>query len=339
MNSIQIGILGLGRLGTSIGLALKRYNARKDSRHQFDVTAHDPRASMTTAAEKRGAAARYARGVMEAVSGKDIVIVALPYADMEAAYRTIAPALRADAVVLDTAPLKLPSLDWARKHFPATVHMIGVMPIVNPKYLYTGLDESDDAAEDLFDQGALLLMPDVRANSDALQLASDFALVLGATPHFVDPVEYDGLAAATEGLPALLGVAMFRMLARSQGWNDAQRAGNPALGQLTHHLRDTHPDDLRDLLLFNRENTARYLSDLIDVLDGMRDTLLRNDRDALEATLIEAADTYQAWLRKRSSGRWEDKGEGSGTSAGESLMSGLLGGYLARRLRGDKKDN
>jgi prephenate dehydrogenase len=335
MNSIQVGILGLGRVGASIGLALARYNARKEATQQFVVSAFDPRSNVLSLAQERGAAKDYARSVLDAVATKDIVIIALPYAEVQAAYRTIAPALRADVVLLDTSPLKLPSLEWANKHLPASIHMIGITPVINPRYLFDGLDDTEHASEDLFDGGAMLLSPDARANRDAVELAADFSSILGASSHFVDPAEHDGVIAATEGLPALLGVAMFSLLQRSQGWNDAQRAGNPALGQLTHHLRDSHPDDLRDLLLLNRENTARHLGDLITLLTAFQGALARNDRDGVEAFIIQAADSYDAWLGKRTSGTWDKRDEPVQGTTG-AVMSGLLGGYLSRRIRGDK---
>jgi prephenate dehydrogenase len=335
MSEINVGILGLGRVGASVGLALRRYMKSKDARHTFVITAYDPRQSMIEAAEKRGAADRFVRSPLDAVKDKDVVFVALPFAEVQAVYRTIAPALRGDAVVLDASPLKLPAQEWARKFLPEAVHTVGVTPILNAKYLYYGLDEANYAAEDLFDDGVFLLMPDTRANAEAVQLAADFATILGSTSHFVDPAEHDGLAAAVEGLPALLGVAMFGMLMRSAGWSDARRAGNPALGLLTHHLHDAHPDDLRDLLLQNRENTLHYLNAYIEVLEGFRDTLARNDRAALEESLVSSEETYRDWLLKRASNRWEQRDD-SAPAPGIAMMDGLFGSYLGKRLRGKK---
>lgn len=336
MSTIQVGLLGLGRVGSSVGLALKRRNSQKDARQTFVVSAYDPRPTMVSAAEGRGVADRFVRSAADAVRDKDIVVIALPYAEVAAAYRTMAPSLRSDAVILDASLLKLPSMEWARKHLPENVHTIGVTPIVNARYLYEGLDDAAHAAEDYFDDGVLLIMPDVRANADAVQLAVDFSAILGASSHFVDPVEHDGVAAATEGLPALLGVAMFRMLQQSDGWNDARRAGNPALGLLTHHLHDAHPDDLRDLLLLNRENMLHVLNAYIGALEEFRDVLARADRPALEEVIVRSEEAYRAWLLKRASNRWDDSQEASDAPR-SAVMDGLLGSYLSKRLRGGKQ--
>ncbi len=335
MAAIQVAVLGLGRLGSSIGLGLRRYSKTKDARQEFAVSAYDPRAVMMSSAEGRAVADRFVRSPQDAVKDKDVVVMALPYAEVQATYRAIASALRQDAVLLDFSPLKLPSQDWTQKYLPETVHVVGVTAILNAKYLYDGLDDATHAAEDLFDDGGFLLMPGTSANPDAVQLAADFGTILGATPHFVDVAEHDGLAAALEGLPALLGVAMFQMLLRSAGWNDARRAGNPALGQLIHHLHDAHPDDLRDLLLLNRENTLRYLSEYIDVLEGFRDALGRGDRGALEEAMVRSEAAYREWILKRANNRWEGGSEPDVSAP--SMMEGLFGGFLSKRMRGGKR--
>ncbi|MBE0691252.1 MAG: prephenate dehydrogenase [Anaerolineae bacterium] len=338
VNAIKVAILGLGRVGASAGLALARYSARKDARQKFELFGFDPRPGVASAAEKMGAVQHTARNVFDAVSGKDINFVAMPYAEVENVFREVADALREDVVVLDASPLKLPSLEWRSKLLPAHAHLIGVTPVANPRYLFDGLDDTEHAAADFSDDGFMLVMPDPRAAKAAVELATDFSALLGATPHFVDPGEHDGLIAATEGLPALLGVMTFYMLQRSEGWADARRMGNPAFGQLTHHLVDTHPDDLRDLLLNNRQNVTRYLGELIEVMMSFHEILARGDGADLEAALVETYDAYQVWLSKRTSGRWVETADSSPDKAGDKLMSGLVGGFLARRLRGEDSD-
>lgn len=336
MNTVKVCILGLGRVGASVALALQRYNGRKDARQRFAVTGYDPRDGTASTAQKRGAYERGSRSVENAVVNQDLIVIAMPYAEVRATYARIASALRADSVVLDLSLVKQPSLAWAKEYLAGRAHMIGIAPVLNPRYLFDGLDDAEHAADDLFDGGVMLLTPDSEAVREAVELAVDFCSILGGAPHFVDPIEYDGLSALTEGLPALLGVAAFYMLKRNVGWRDARRSGNPSLGQLTHHLLDTHPDDLRDMLLENRENIARAVDSMIQVLAEFQSLLERSDRAGLEAVLIDSSDAYAQWLSQRTSGKWEantDSPDGGG-----SVVSSLLGSYLTRKLGGDKRD-
>ncbi len=335
MANVTVGILGLGRIGASVALALKRYNAGKDARHIFEVTGADMRSGVREDAVKIGLTEKLERDLFSAASKRDIVVLALPLAEMEEAYKAIASDLRAGAVVLDMSILKQQSLDWAAKLLDKDVHMVGMSPILNPKYLHDGLDDTLHAAADLFDKGSMLLMPTPRAAKEAVELSTDFAALLGSTPHFYDPAEYDGIVGMTEGIPALLGLASFYTAMQSPGWVDAQRVTNPAFGRLTHHLYDTHPDDIRDLLLQNSASVVRQTDQLIGTLQTLRDIINSNDQDALEVALGQAADAYNEWINRRSNGKWADgKEDVSGASFAGNMMTGLMGGFLSKRLRG-----
>ncbi|MFQ3566087.1 MAG: prephenate dehydrogenase/arogenate dehydrogenase family protein [Aggregatilineales bacterium] len=340
MGTITIGILGLGRLGTSIGLALKRYAASKEgarSGQTFTLTGFDGNDVVAKAAKAKQAVDAIVRSPIAAAENRDIIILTLPYGEMREAYRLIGPALRQGAVVLDFGPLKRPAMDWVAK-LPEGAHMVGITPVLNPAYLFDGLDDVDHAAADLFDKGSMLITPGATSDKDAVQLAADFSELLGATPLFADPIEHDGWIAAMEGLPVMLGLAAFVTLSRDEGWSDIRKAGNPSFGRLTHHLRDSHPDDLRDLLLNNRENVIRHLDHLQVTLVELRNLLAENNRAALEQVLIDARDQYSVWLARRRDGRWDESGNAEkGPSQSDVIMSGLMGGYLAGKLRRGKE--
>lgn len=339
MTTITAAVLGLGRIGSSIGLALKRHNARKDARQQFHITGYDSDPDWVETARRKGAIDSAARSAADAAANKDIVVLALPYGEVQGAYRSLKDTVRAGAVILDASLLKLPSMEWADKYLPAEAHMVGVTPILNPAYLFDGTDDAEHAAADLFDGGTFLVSPGAKSAKDAVELTADLADLLGATPRFADPVEHDGWIAAMEALPTLLGVAAFHTLRESKGWDDAQRAGNPAFGRLTHRLRDTHPDDLRDFLLDNRASVVYQIDQLMETLQVMRQILAENNRAALEETLIESSKAYEQWFQHRSSARWGDPGEPPRQQPRDALMGGFLGSYLSKRLRGDKDDD
>jgi prephenate dehydrogenase len=337
MANVSVGVLGLGRIGASVALALRRYNERKDARHTFEVTCADLRIGIREDAAKVGLDDKIGRDLFSAAANRDIVVLAMPLAETQDAYKAIASELRAGAVVLDMSILKQQSLEWAGKYLSKEVYMVGMTPIINPQYLHDGLDDTLHAAADLFDKGSILVMPGPHCAKEAVELAIDFVGLLGAIPHFYDPVEHDGIVGLTEGIPALLGLASFYTAAHSSGWIDAQRVTNPAFGRLTHHLYDTHPDDLRDLLLENSESVVRKTDELITTLQSLRDILARKDQNALEAALENATDAYNAWINKRANGKWDDsKDEVNGASFASNMMTGLMGGFLANRFKGGK---
>ncbi|MBZ0295368.1 MAG: prephenate dehydrogenase/arogenate dehydrogenase family protein [Anaerolineae bacterium] len=341
MGKITVTVIGLGRMGASVGLALKRYNGRSDARHEFDVIGVDDRPSLAHDAEKMGAVHKLSRNLYDAVRDRDIIVLAQPYAEVRRTYQNIGQDVRAGCVIMDFSPLKQPSVHWASEYLPDEVHMVGMTPVVNPAYLYDGLDETNFAHADFFDNGTMMLMPSPSCIREAVELASDFATLLGMKPHFMDIAEHDSLVGATESLPGVLGAVAFYMLSQNAGWGDIQRLTNPAFGQLTHHLFDTHPDDLRDQWLSNRDSLLHYVGGMIQTLESFQSALATNDRAALEALLSTSSESYSTWVNRRHNNKWDDHEDPTQVpSTGQTIMSTLMGGFLANRISGkDSKNN
>ncbi|MBK8020377.1 MAG: prephenate dehydrogenase [Chloroflexi bacterium] len=333
MQTVNVGIIGLRRLGGSIGLALRRYNQSKEARQKFAVTGYDPQERNSTSAKTMGACDTVARSVSAAAQDKEIIVLALPFHEVEAAYELMGDGLRPGCVVLDTTLFQQPAVTWAKKYLNEEVYQVGITPVINARYLFDGLDDIEHAAEDYFDKGMMLVSPSPAADRDAVQLATDFSAILGAGLRFTDPAERDSWISVMEMLPAALGVAVFDAISRQDHWDDVRRVGNPAFGQLTHHLLEVHPDALRDALFHDRAAVIRQIDSVMQSLDTLRDLLAANDRDAVEALVVRAGDSFIEWLARRRSGEWEPSQKVEREGAGETLMSGLFGSALTKRLK------
>lgn len=339
MAEVSVAIYGLGRTGTSVGLALKRYNA-KGSEHHFTIAGYDTSAQNVKDAQKLKALDTAGNRPEDIAVGKDIIVIAMPYGEVEAVYDLILPDIRAGAVIIDFSALKGRALRWSQKKFSNDVHLVCATPVINPKYLFEGADTTTRATEDYFDNGVMMLMPSVTCIKEAISLATDFSSILGARPHFFDPNEHDALAVGTEVFPSVLGVVYFQMLQQSTGWNDAQRLLNPAAGMLSHHLFDTHPDDLRDLWMDSSQNLVRQIDETIAQLRSVRSALASKDRYALESLLDTASRQYELWINRRHNNRWkdDDKLDQDSPSFG-SMMGNMFGGFVTNRLSRKKKDD
>ncbi|MBL8133611.1 MAG: prephenate dehydrogenase [Anaerolineae bacterium] len=333
MQTVNVGIIGLRRLGGSFGLALRRYNQSKDARQHFAVTGYDPDEQNAAAARTMGACDTVARSLSAAVRDRNIIVIALPLHEIEAAYQLMSGELTPGCVVLDTAVFKQPPAGWASKHLGKEAHQVGITPVVNARYLFDGLDDIDHAAEDYFDKGVILVSPGSTADPDAVQLATDFAQLIGASVRFTDPAEHDSWTSVMELLPAALGVAAFDAIRRLDHWDDVRRVGNPAFGQLTHHLLESHPDALRDALFQDRANLVRHIDQVIESLAMLRDLLSEGDRDAVEALLVQTRDAFAEWLGRRRTGEWDPTHKMERDGAASSLMTGLFGSAITKRLK------
>ncbi len=338
---VNVCVIGLDRVSTSLALALKRYQNQSKAQHTFTIIGTDPLAQPMKAAQKLGALDNFDIKLLKAVENADLIIMNAPLGQVEEKYIALGSELKSGAVVLDLTPFKQPVIEWAGEHFPKNkqgmplAYVVGITPIINAKGLYNADNSPDAATADLFEEAEFLVAPDAKCPSEAITLAEDVIRLVGGQPRFMDPVEHDGLIAATEGLPNLLGSAVFYYLQQSEGWPELRRMVNPSLALAMQSLRTQKPEDGFALFSRNRENLVRHLEGLIGVLDEIRDTLVENDPERLEVYLGRVAKEWEKWDIKRHSGRWDE------TPKIEAL-AGPLGsmGFLSpkRRKRSEDED-
>ena len=297
--TIQITIIGLRQVGTSIGLALKEH------KELVRRVGHDREAAVARQAEKLGALDQVSFNLPSATRQADLVILTEPLDQLLDTLRIIAPDLREGAVVMDTSPVKANLIAEAVRILPPERHFISLLPAINPAYLLDPASGPEGAHEDLFRDGVLLIAHPTGANPEAIKLAGDLANLLGAYPLFTDPYEADGLSATAILLPELLSAILIHATATQPGWREARKiaGSNYALASLPAADRLTAAG-LTKALAFNRENTLRLLDDVSAGLDELRAALKEPDEAALQAYLERAADLRAEWLQQRSSASW-----------------------------------
>src|SRR5512138_2037017 len=149
--TVQITIIGLGQIGSSIGLALKARNL--DAR----LVGNDKEMGTAKEALKLGAVDEVKYNLPSSVSDAKIVILALPFAGIRETLEIIVPDLQEGTLILDTAPSKATIAAWAKELLPPGRFYIGLTPAINPNYLH-GTDFGAKAARaDLFDKGLMVV--------------------------------------------------------------------------------------------------------------------------------------------------------------------------------------
>ena len=337
MAELTIAILGLDRLGVSIALRLQAYVA-KGGKHRFTLVGYDSREDFEKPARKIKVFERIERQPYSAVEAADIVVLNLPYEDLGAAYEVLESSLRGGVVVLDTAVIKQPSLEWARLHLRDEHHVVGFTAVTSSEYMLEHQLGPEFASDDYFHESTIYLTPSVSSDREAIELAVNFSAILGGKPHFLDPVEHDSLTTVTDEIPQVLSVAAFVAAMNHNAWQDAQKLTNPPFNVLTRYLLTHHPDALRDEWLANADNLTRSIDDVIGTLRELRASIAVGDEAAVEAFLIAASDEYQQWINKRHRGDWDDQ-DSSRVDFDTSIAGSLFGGIISKRLSGGDKNN
>lgn len=317
--AVQIAMIGLGQIGTSIGLALA---GQKELVRRIG---HDRDFNVARQAEKLGAVDRVEINLPNAVSNADLILLALPVDQIRETVRLIAPDLKENAVILDTAPVKAALLGWMKELLPPDRHYIGLTPAINPAYLGEPASGTGSAHADLFQGGLVALITPPGVAADAIQLAADLVRLMGSTPVYMDPVELDSLMAATHLLPQFLATALLNVTVDQPGWREGRRLAGRAYAGVGGASRLDTPTALAEAALLASPGTLRTLDAAIALLQALRHDLETQDRDRLVERLENARQGYQAWQRQRQAGQWDKTISPVDTSVAHHWFGHLLG--------------
>lgn len=297
--SVQITIIGMGQIGTSIGLALGEH---KDL---FLRIGHDKDLKTARKAKEAGAFDRMENNLPNSVAGAQIVILALPVDQIEETLKIIASEIIEDAVIMDTAPVKSQVLAWARDLLPPRRYYIGLTPALNPAYL-DSFDHGVEAAHtDLFKGGLIAIVSSSGIPAEAMKLATDFIHLLGAQHLFIDPIELDSMMAATHILPQLTAAALLNTTVDQPGWMDARKLASSPFAAATQAILEA-PDasSLSSQAISAHEHLVRLIDALVNNLYVLRDQLSSKEGEKLKQELRRAILSREKWLNERNTTSW-----------------------------------
>jgi prephenate dehydrogenase len=299
MKTQTITIIGLDRVGASIGLALK------NSSLEVTVIGHDADVAKGKFAKESILAIDQAEWhLINAVRRADILVITTQISDLESILQVIGSELQPHTLVLDFSGLKRLGLDWAEQHLRQG-HYVGAMPVLAEPYLTDGRSAAITATPDLFRNSAFCLMPAPNTDPQAVETAVNFGLLLGALPYFIDPDEYDSLVQGSETLPALVSMAMFSAMQKATGWRDMLRFANLPFTLMTLPLQ--HERDIPLHALQNRQATLRWLDAMTDELKTIRRLIHEENDEVLTALAEQLAIERGKWLDSRQKNDWDER--------------------------------
>jgi prephenate dehydrogenase len=328
--AIQLTILGLGQIGSSVGLALQEY---KDKIYRVG---HDKSRQAVNLAKENDAVDKTALTLAGAVKDADIVLLALPFQEIYPVLEFIAQDLKEDVLVLDTAPLKSPVIGWAKELLPEKSHYVGLLPVIKAEYLGEIEHGPETAHADLFKDNLMAVVTSHTASKEAIDTASNFAQLVGATPYFADPMEIDGVISMTHLLPEILAAAMLDISQNAPGWREGRKLAGKSFSQMTNSFgKDEIAGALASAIAFNPENTKRLINDMIRVLVELRDLDAAPTTEELTERFESLQQGRDVWLDDRQEGSWTDVKKGK-LPERENMLSRLLGFRIPKPKREDE---
>ena len=315
----QVVILGLGMIGSSIGLALSEH------KNELTLIGHDKDITFAAKAKRMGAVEKTVLNLHKAVENADILFLCLPADEINKVMRAITDDLKDDVVIFDTTPVRGQTDKWATEFLPKKSHYVGLTPILNPEYLHAFEGGIEGAKDDLFVDGYFSITCNAYVEKEAIDLAIAMVNYLGAESIFGDIIEVDGLMATGHTLPQLVSGALVNATASQTGWFDIRKYAGRGFAQTTSAINNLDlPETIAAEALMNKENILRMLIEMQDELGALSELIANDDAPRLVDYLEAAKEERETWWEAKQTKSWEKERPELDLSSGD-MLKGMFG--------------
>ena len=281
----NIAILGLGLMGASLALALKKrgysgrllgYARRETTRNQavqdgmFDEVFADP---------------------AECVGDADIVVVCVPIWTIAKLAEEIVGALKPNAIVTDVGSTKSELLKTLEPLFAdSNAFFVGSHPIAGSEK--TGIEAGDP---DLYEGRLTVVCPSDDTPAEAEQAVTGLWKAAGAEVVEMSPTAHDAMLASTSHLPHMVAAALARSVADGDPAGKADFCGTGFKD--TTRVASGSADMWVDIIDTNRTALEAELDRFHGELQGLIHILRSGNGDDIRQWLEEAAATRNEMLK------------------------------------------
>ncbi|MBI2303982.1 MAG: prephenate dehydrogenase/arogenate dehydrogenase family protein [Chloroflexi bacterium] len=282
----RISIVGLGLIGTSLGLALKKAGV------EADIVGYDKNKGNAAHAQRQGGVDRVARNLPNAVDEAALTILAVPLGAMRQVMEEMGKHLPDNGIVTDTGSTKEQVLRWAEEVLPNGVSFVGGHPMA-------GKEASGPKAAEatLFAGCVYCIIPSLNATQAAVQTVVGLVDLVGARPFFMDATEHDSWVAGVSHLPLILSAVLVSVTTGDRAWREMSKLAASGYRDVTR-LASGDPEMGRDICLTNRDSLLRWIDSYLEELGEYR-RLVSEGGDGLLTRLTGARGARERWLYQR----------------------------------------
>jgi prephenate dehydrogenase len=280
----RVAIVGVGLIGGSLALALRRAGAAAT------IVAADRDLQALERASALGVIDQAADSVSEATRGADLVVIALPVRAIGGALHDVGLAMEPHAVVTDVGSTKAEVVriarDELRERFARFV----------PGHPIAGREASgvEAATAELFRGARVVLTPEAETAAEALDTVRACWEAAGGRVSVLAAETHDRIFAAVSHLPHLLSFALVSEIASRE---DAAELFGFAAGGFRDFTRiaASSPEMWRDIALQNKAALLAEIERYEARLAVFRALIEKGDGPGLERLMTEARTARHAW--------------------------------------------
>lgn len=270
----KVTILGVGLLGASFALALKKNNMARY------VTGCGRNKDNLKKAVERKIIDAMELDPAKACKDSDLILFSMPVGAFINVTKQIAGSLKKNAVVTDVGSVKGKLVSDMEALMPEGVNFVGCHPIAgNHK---SGIDA---VTPDLFSGAQCIITETDKTNKKALDTVSELWRKLGAEIKFTSPDDHDMIYAAVSHFPHVVAYSIVNTVAdinssyldfSGQGFKDSTR------------IALSSPELWRDICVMNKDNLIKLIDVFQKNLGRIRSSIEKSDSNQIEKEFKKA---------------------------------------------------
>lgn len=280
----QLGVIGCGLMGSSFALAMKRAGLVKR------IVGYSKSPTTTARALQMGVIDLEAASALQAVSGSDIVLVAVPVAATEDTLKAIKHLITPQMLVMDVGSTKQDVVKSAQRVLGSSLGaFVPAHPIAGKEL--SGVEHAD---VNLYAGRQVILTPIGRTFTAQLLKAEDVWTALGCSVQSMSPEAHDTAFAAVSHLPHLLAFALMNSITSQKRGSDYLSLAGTGFRDFTR-IAGSDPKMWHDILLANRTQVLEQIGVFKQTLQTLESMISNNESKALEAALTSASQMRRQW--------------------------------------------
>ena len=267
----KVAIIGVGLIGGSIGMALKKRRLAKE------VVGVCRRESSRKKALKFKACDKATLDFKKGIEGADIVIVAAQVGKIVNLAEKALKNMKKGAILTDVGSTKRYITEKIERFSSSGVDFIGSHPMA-------GSDRSgvENASDDLFENATLILTKTKKTSKKSISLLVSLWKALGSNVLVLNPKTHDRDASLASYLPHVLSY----VLSMSQT-KDSVKFAAGSLKDMTR-VASSDPDLWKDIFLQSRKITLSSIKKFKKNLKVLETALLKKDGKKIKSFLEKA---------------------------------------------------
>jgi prephenate dehydrogenase len=280
----QLGLIGCGLMGGSFALAMKRAGLVKR------VVGYSKSPSTTQRALSLGVIDVEAPSALLAVSGADVVLLAVPVAATEATLKAIRHLVTDGMLIMDVGSTKGDVIDAARRVLRD--HVASFVPC----HPITGKEASgvEHADPELYNGKRVIVTPIERTRAEHVTKAVQLWEAMGCSVLKMTPHAHDAAFAAVSHLPHLIAFALVNGITSQSHGKDYLALAGPGFRDFSR-IAAAEPKMWRDIMLANRQELLAQSKVFQRTLHAMELMIESGNADALEGLINQASQARTNW--------------------------------------------